>query len=262
MSIPKCFLRYSVKLTRNMGTHSKQVTRYPLLHCFNCGQNSRGNFAIIVSDSDASSHCRKISSFIEQMWTESQFCTSTSTAQSFINSLAQKRTQDNLNSCEVTLKADNELAEIALALQQIIEAIKKGSLNVSDVLIASNKSFTIPRLFEYMQVMYAGQEALNSRDVLISGVFGHSYTCILPRGHAELEVCSGHEGDYCGLMPLGHPVTLTTTGLVWNLNDQKLQFDLLVSSSNQLDGSDKVTVKSDGTVLWTMGIDCKECDPV
>ena len=239
------------------------IKRYPLLHCFNCGRNSRGKFGLIVTDSDGDVSCKKVSAFIERMWAESEFHMSTTTAQSFVNSFAGKQLL-NHKDCSKTffskIVVKDGQSELSNALQHSIEAIQKGVLNVSDILIASNKSFSIPQLFEYLQVMYACQKALISKNVLVSGVFGHSYTCLLPSGHSELEVCSGHEGDYCGLLPMGDSVTLSTTGLVWNLNNQKLQFDLLISSSNQLDGSEKVCIKSDGTVMWTMGVNCDNCE--
>ena len=259
------FHQFFINFVRHQCSNSMNVKRYPLLNYFNSQQISRGNFAVIVTDSDSNvqSHCKKISSFIKELWTVSRFHVCTLTGRDFVNTFTSEPLADNLdlfNSSNPLPTVEQQQSELAIILQHTIEAIQRNTLNVSNILIASNKPFTIPQLFQYMQIMYASQELLASQNILVSGVFGHSYTCLIPRGYSELEVGSGHEGDYCGLIPLGKPVTLTTTGLVWNLNNQKLQFDLLISSSNQLDGSGIVSIKSDETVMWTMGVNCERCE--
>lgn len=61
--------------------------------------------------------------------------------------------------------------------------------------------------------------------------------------------------SWCGLLPFGYPVNcISTTGLKWNLNNTTMQFGGLISTSNTYEDCE-VTVNTDTSVIWTMGID-------
>jgi len=61
--------------------------------------------------------------------------------------------------------------------------------------------------------------------------------CLLSPGKHELLLIKGIEGPTCGLLPIGGKVNdVSTKGLKWNLNNQSLSLDGLVSSSNSIIG--------------------------
>jgi thiamine pyrophosphokinase len=87
-------------------------------------------------------------------------------------------------------------------------------------------------------------------------ITGESLSCLLSRGKNVIEVSSPLCGKWCGLIPVGHPANhVTTTGLVYNLSDDPLEFGQMISTSNAFSGSPTVTVETDEPLLWTMGIE-------
>ncbi|KAJ6815133.1 thiamine pyrophosphokinase 1-like isoform X1 [Iris pallida] len=78
---------------------------------------------------------------------------------------------------------------------------------------------------------------------------------LLPKTHYhEIHIQSSVEGPHCGLVPVGAPSgSTTTTGLQWDLNDTKMSFGGLVSTSNIV-REEKITVRSDSDLLWTISI--------
>lgn len=75
------------------------------------------------------------------------------------------------------------------------------------------------------------------------------YTC-------ELHVDPRFMGRCCGIIPLCGPTRVSTIGLKWNLDDTVMEFGGLVSTSNEVVGS-QVLISSDKPLLWTMEI--KDC---
>lgn len=90
------------------------------------------------------------------------------------------------------------------------------------------------------------------RVVLLSD---ESLMYLLPYGYFhEISLNTTFEGPHCGLIPFGTTSeTTTTTGLQWNLNETKMAFGSLVSTSNLLLG-DLVTVISDVHLVWTVAL--------
>ncbi|KAM7527076.1 hypothetical protein LguiB_030486 [Lonicera macranthoides] len=81
------------------------------------------------------------------------------------------------------------------------------------------------------------------------------YIQLLPSSHHhEIHIQSSVEGPHCGLIPISGPSgSTTTTGLQWDLTDTEMRFGGLISTSNIVK-EDKITVKSDSDLLWTISI--------
>jgi thiamine pyrophosphokinase len=86
------------------------------------------------------------------------------------------------------------------------------------------------------------------RVILISD---DSTAILLPPGEHRIEPNREVESVTCGLIPLGGPaLSVTTTGLRWNLDGDPLAFGGMVSTSNEI-VEPVVTVRTDGALLWT-----------
>ncbi len=70
-----------------------------------------------------------------------------------------------------------------------------------------------------------------------------------PRCSHVITLDDRFEGPTVGLIPVGSPCRVTTSGLRWNLDDRCLQFGELVSSSNEVVG--EVRVCTNSPLVWT-----------
>eukprot|EP00514_Thraustochytrium_sp_LLF1b_P009188 CAMPEP_0184559650 /NCGR_PEP_ID=MMETSP0199_2-20130426/46536_1 /TAXON_ID=1112570 /ORGANISM="Thraustochytrium sp., Strain LLF1b" /LENGTH=253 /DNA_ID=CAMNT_0026956945 /DNA_START=1609 /DNA_END=2370 /DNA_ORIENTATION=- len=87
-----------------------------------------------------------------------------------------------------------------------------------------------------------------SRLVLASG---DSQAFLLGKGTNHILWDRSSESGTCGLIPLGNSCeSVTTTGLKWDLDCQRLAFGALVSSSNEMD-EDTIVIHTDDFLVWT-----------
>eukprot|EP00892_Ulva_mutabilis_P005071 jgi/Ulvmu1/2936/UM149_0015.1 len=72
---------------------------------------------------------------------------------------------------------------------------------------------------------------------------------LLPQGTSKILVNEDAEGQHCGVVPLNGPVTVTTSGLRWDMDELELKFSGMISTSNQIAGSD-ITITCSAPCLW------------
>ncbi|KAL4229177.1 cAMP-dependent protein kinase subunit [Mactra antiquata] len=107
--------------------------------------------------------------------------------------------------------------------------------------------------FANFESLFTASQFENSIPVYL--ISSETIACLLQKGFHILQVNSGMEGKYCGLVPLsGRCESVTTTGLKWNLDHQAMGFGELISTSNSLTDEQTVTIDTDNALLWTMGV--------
>lgn len=77
-----------------------------------------------------------------------------------------------------------------------------------------------------------------------------------PGTHA-LQTIPGIEGPTCGLIPIAGPVEIVhSSGLVWNIGGRRLEWGVLTSTSNQINGAagGLVEVDTSHPLLWTCSL--------
>jgi len=77
---------------------------------------------------------------------------------------------------------------------------------------------------------------------------------VLDEGEHSIEIDHRVLGPTCGLLPVGvDSAIVSTTGLRWNLNEDMLSFDGLMSTSNHLIPDEKVVwIKTSRPIWWTV----------
>ncbi|KAJ8307014.1 hypothetical protein KUTeg_015098 [Tegillarca granosa] len=110
----------------------------------------------------------------------------------------------------------------------------------------------LDHIFSNINTLYEVQDQTTAPILL----FGEgSLATLLLEGDYRLHVDTGLESEWCGLIPVSEPCTnVTTTGLKWNLEGQRLQFGSIISTSNTYDKTGVVTITTDKPLLWTMGV--------
>ncbi|XP_034248856.1 thiamin pyrophosphokinase 1 [Thrips palmi] len=87
-----------------------------------------------------------------------------------------------------------------------------------------------------------------------------SATWLLKPGSHEINVSNLKHNDilsddrWIGLIPVGAPTIVTTSGLKWNLKNQEMKFGGMISSSNTYGNDPVIKISADQPLIWSMGI--------
>ncbi|SCZ90394.1 BZ3500_MvSof-1268-A1-R1_Chr1-3g01961 [Microbotryum saponariae] len=84
-----------------------------------------------------------------------------------------------------------------------------------------------------------------------------SLACVLGQGTHDISTNLKYFGDTCGILPVGEPAKVTTSGLRWDLTPTTFAYPTSiaagVSSSNHLP-QETITVTTDVPVVWTVEV--------
>ncbi|XP_055936598.1 thiamin pyrophosphokinase 1-like isoform X2 [Argiope bruennichi] len=123
---------------------------------------------------------------------------------------------------------------------------------VSSIIAVARNGDRLDHILGNLNTLYQADE-ITSVPVLILG--NNSLTWLLSVGFHKIYVTEKMMESHVGLIPLGSACkNVTTTGLKWNLTNDKMNFGGLISTCNMFDGSNVVTIATDTPLIWTMEV--------
>lgn len=152
---------------------------------------------------------------------------------------------------EVVPTPDQNMTDFSKCVKLLGEKIKSKLLDIDLIVALSGRQDRCDHAMGNISTLYRAPKLLPNTTRLCL-MYDYSYVTLLLKGKTILDVVTGHEGDWCGLIPVGHPAIVDATGLKWNLQSFKLEFGEMISTSNELDGSGVVSVETDFPLVWTM----------
>lgn len=148
---------------------------------------------------------------------------------------------------------DQDDTDFTKALKLTLEYLNKNNLQVSSIIAIVRCGERLDHLFGNLNTLFYAVQ-WSSIPVFLLG--NGSLTWLLPKGSHKIQVPSTMRNSNIGLIPLGSECTnVTTTGLKWNLTNDKMKFGSLISTSNRFDAdASEVTILTDTELIWTMEV--------
>ncbi|ENN82044.1 thiamin pyrophosphokinase 1 [Dendroctonus ponderosae] len=150
---------------------------------------------------------------------------------------------------------DQNETDYTKALREVQKYCSEKEMNIDSVFVLADTSGRFDQIIANINTLF--KAAVFMKDTKIYQIASNSITFLLPPGNHRISIPESlrEKQEWCALMPLGAPCMATSKGLKWNLDQTRLTFGEMVSTSNTYDGDPYVTVTTDGYITWSMGIE-------
>ncbi|XP_037868637.1 thiamin pyrophosphokinase 1 isoform X2 [Bombyx mori] len=161
--------------------------------------------------------------------------------------------------CKVVHTPDQDYTDFTKALKELNNHCQEHTIEVDNVIAIGQASGRLDQILGNIQTLYlAEKQHLLHPETKLYLMSGDSLSWLLEPGNHIISIpeeTRKHNRAWCSLVPIGETChSVTTSGLMWNLDNQSLKFGELVSTSNAFDGSDTVKIKCSHTILWSMKV--------
>nr|CAH7750117.1 unnamed protein product [Callosobruchus chinensis] len=156
---------------------------------------------------------------------------------------------------QVIYTPDQNETDFVKALRELHKYCEAKCIQIDTIYALADTSGRLDQILANINALYKCKQIIGSCKLFL--LAKSSLTWLLDTGKHSISIPRPLRDNqkWCALLPIGEPCQVSTTGLKWNLDKQKLKFGNLVSTSNTYSGSEIVTVETDNPVVWSMSID-------
>lgn len=157
------------------------------------------------------------------------------------------------NGCEIVRTPDQNYTDFRKALQILHDK----DFDIDSVIAVVENSGRLDQTLANLNTHFSFNSIFRNRKVNLYSLAGDAITWLLRPGKHSISIPQRlrDSSSWCGLLPVGNPCVITTSGLRYNTQNRKLEFGGLVSSSNTYNGNEEVVIETDENVVWSMGLD-------
>ncbi|XP_076258642.1 thiamine pyrophosphokinase 1 isoform X2 [Rhynchophorus ferrugineus] len=149
---------------------------------------------------------------------------------------------------------DQNETDYTKSLRELKKHCDMHSIKINTIFVLADTSGRFDQILANINTLFKAPSFLGEKKIY--HIASNSITWLLKPGSHKIIIPENlrRDQEWCALIPIGSSCKATTTGLKWNLNNTKLSFGELVSSSNTYNGQPFVTISNDSYLVWSMGI--------
>ena len=141
------------------------------------------------------------------------------------------------------------------SLKYLLQIMKSKQIIIDDILAIQENNGRFDHMISNVHVLHLMNEELGSIHLY---VISERQCYWLLRKETKHEFYASNKllkSIWCSLIPFCGPVLIKTTGLKWNLNNEQLEFGVLISTSNAFNHSNIITIETNAPIIWGFGIE-------
>ncbi|CAG9809450.1 unnamed protein product [Chironomus riparius] len=161
------------------------------------------------------------------------------------------------NKTKVISTPDQDATDFTKALNVLDSFVNK--LELSHIVVICETSGRFDQIIANINTLFENNQKPKEivRPVYI--LTSNSVTWLLPptsiNSMHEIHIPINVKNQWCSLIPIANSAIVTTSGLKWNLDHNKMEFGGIVSTSNKYDDQlDVVKIATDSILIWSMGV--------
>ncbi|KZS16006.1 Thiamin pyrophosphokinase 1 [Daphnia magna] len=145
---------------------------------------------------------------------------------------------------------DQDETDFNKCIRELSTELVARELKVNAVIAVCENTGRLDHILSNLNTLQKARDILGSVPLYL--LTHSSISWVLHTGRHRIHVDDRVIDQHCGLIPLGQPAYVTSSGLKWDMDCLKLEFGGLISTSNKFTDQATVTLETDRPILFTM----------